>query len=85
MSAPQTKPHKLGQGALRTHRFLLDQGGWWDVRELAKALDLSDSAGVYVQIQALLNHRCVARKGTGVSGDPYRYGVTAACTDPTKL
>lgn len=85
MSAPQTKPHKLGRGALRTHAFLLDQGGWWDVRELGQGLELSDLSGLCLQLYALMHHRCIARKGTGVAGAPFRYGVTAACADPTKI
>lgn len=76
------KTHLLGRGALRTHRFLLDAGGWWNLREMVKAMDLSDTVGVHKQLQALYHHKCIARKGTGVAGDPYRFGVTAACVIP---
>lgn len=81
-TAPE-KTHLLGRGALRTHRFLLDAGGWWDLREMCKEMHLSDTAGVNRQLQALHHHKCIARKGKGVSGDPYRFGVTAACVIPT--
>lgn len=80
-TAPE-KHHLLGRGALRTHRFLLDAGGWWNLREMVEAMDLSDTAGVHKQLQALYQHKCIARKGTGVPGDPYRFGVTAACLIP---
>lgn len=74
--------HKLGRGALRTHRFLLAEGGWWNLREMCKEMNLSDTAGVNRQLQALHHHQCIERKGKGVSGDPYRFGVTAACVIP---
>jgi hypothetical protein len=81
MTAVAKRP-ALGRGALRTHRFLLAEGGWWNLREMVEAMNLSDTAGVHKQLQALYHHKCIARKGTGVAGDPYRFGVTAACVIP---
>lgn len=71
---------KLGRGALRTYRFILNQGGWWGLREIARDLLLTDHAGMHKQLQLLHKQGYIARKGAGVAGDPYRFGVTAACT-----
>jgi predicted DNA-binding transcriptional regulator len=70
----------LGRGALRTYRFILNQGGWWNLREIVHELLLSDHAGVHKQLQMLHAQGHIARKGAGVAGDPYRFGVIAACT-----
>jgi hypothetical protein len=82
-TAPE-KTHVLGRGALRTYQFLLDQGGWWAAREMVHELNLTGGASLNRQLLALHQHKCVVRKGTGVAGDAYRYGVTLACVDPTK-
>jgi hypothetical protein len=75
----------IKRGALRTHRFLLDEGGWWALREIEQALELSDQSGLGKQLRALLHHKCIVRKGTGTPGDPYTYGVTPPCTDPIRF
>lgn len=82
MSAGTATPPqpKLGRGAVRTFRFLLDQGGWWDAREMCRALELTHVVSLLPQLRKLMEHKHIARKGAGVAGDPYRYGVTTACT-----
>ncbi len=80
MSAATANPTKLGRGAVRTFRFLLDQGGWWDSREMCQALELTHVVSLLPQLRKLMECQHIARKGAGVAGDPYRYGVTTACT-----
>lgn len=77
---PTQLVRKLGRGALRTYRHLLNQGGWWSVRELCQALEVSRGESLTPQLNELLDRRHITRRGAGVSGDPYRYGVLAACT-----
>jgi len=76
--------HKIGDAAILTHKFLLHQGGWWDLSEISLAFGFAETHGLKKQIQALYHHKCIARKGAGVAGDRYRYGVTAACAVPRK-
>lgn len=73
------KTRKLGRGALRTYAHLLNAGGWWDIRELADAVDVVAIESIYPQLHRLLFGQHIVRKGSGVRGDPYLYGVTAAC------
>jgi len=77
--APDVKTRKLGRGAVRTYRFLLNEGGWWSMREMCRALELTHEVSLMPQLQELLQRQHVVRRGAGVSGDPYRFGVTAAC------
>jgi hypothetical protein len=79
VSGAATTQPKLGRGAVRTFRFLLDQGGWWDAREMCRALELTHVVSLLPQLRKLMEHKHIVRKGDGVAGSPYRYGVTAAC------
>lgn len=83
MTAAPTQPtqpaRKLGRGALRTYRHLLNQGGWWSVRELCDALEVTRNVSLLPQLYELLDRQHIMRRGAGVAGDPYTYGVTAAC------
>jgi hypothetical protein len=40
---------------------------------------LTHEVSLMPQLQELLQRQHVVRRGAGVSGDPYRFGVTAAC------
>jgi hypothetical protein len=73
-----TQPIK--RGARRTYALLLNEGGWWSMRELGHKLGLTWHNSLGAQLFALHIAGHIARKGTGVSGDPYTYGVTAKCT-----
>lgn len=79
MRAPEVKTRKLGRGALRTYRHLLNQGGWWSVRELCDALEVTYNVSLLPQLNELEVRNHIKRRGAGVSGDPYRYGVIASC------
>lgn len=78
MTAVATRP-ALGRGALRTYRFLLGQGGWWSAREMCQALELTHEVSLLPQLRKLLAHKHIVRRGDGVAGKPYQYGVTALC------
>lgn len=78
-TTPQPTTRKLGRGAVRTYRHLLNQGGWWSIRELCDALEVTRGESLMPQLHKLEDHKHITRRGAGVSGDPYRYGVTAAC------
>lgn len=75
-----TQPvRKLGRGALRTYRHLLNAGGWWSVRELCQALEVTHYVSLLPQLNELEVRKHITRRGAGVAGNPYRYGVTVAC------
>lgn len=79
MSAAKLGARKLGRGALRTYEFLLNQGGWWCMRELCQALEVSQGAALLPQLRVLLEREHIARRGAGRAGDPHVFGVLASC------
>lgn len=69
----------LGRGALRTYEFLLNQGGWWSLRELCQALELTHGVSLLPQLRVLLERQHIARRGAGRAGDPFEFGVPTSC------
>lgn len=70
---------RLGRGALRTYAFLLNAGGWWDMRELCQSLEVTHCVSLLPQLRVLLERKHIARRGAGRAGDPYEFGVPTSC------
>ncbi len=49
------------------------------MRELCQALELTHSVSLLPQLRELLARKHIARRGAGVSGDPYEFGVPTSC------
>lgn len=79
MNAANLEPRKLGRGALRTYRFLLNEGGWWSIREMCQAFEVMNGVSLLPQLRMLLSRRHIARRGAGMAGDPHVFGVTTTC------
>jgi hypothetical protein len=63
---------------MRAYVLLLNEGGWWSLREISWALEVHVST-LYPQLEALLGRQHIARRGAGKAGTPHVFGVTTAC------
>lgn len=70
---------RLGRGAVRTYSFLLNEGGWWAVREMSQAFELTGGSTLSRQLRELLDAGHIARRGNGKAGTPYEFGVLTTC------
>lgn len=82
MSSAAVLVHKterrLGPGARRAHGLLLNEGGWWSMREMCWALEVN-GATLLPQIAVLLGRQHIARRGAGKAGEPFEYAVLVSC------
>jgi hypothetical protein len=74
-----THPTGLGRSALQAYRLLLNEGGWWTLKEIAYAREIFVHNGLRDALKKLVDDLHVERRGSGSGCDPYRYGVTAKC------
>ena len=75
-------PTRITHGHVADWQFLLKQGGYWTAKEIAQAHEQLTFGNRQARLERLFAGGHVMRKGAGVNGDPYRYGVTARCTEP---
>ncbi len=79
MVAPAARPtRRLGAGAQRAYALLLNEGGWWSVREMCWALEVN-GASLLPQMATLLARQHIARRGAGKAGEPFEYAVLPVC------
>lgn len=72
-------PTGLGRSELQAYRLLLNEGGWWTLKEIAYAREIFVHRGLRNALKKLVDDLHVERRGSGSGCDPYRYGVTTKC------
>lgn len=77
VAAPPTL-RRLGRGVLRVYALLLNEGGWWSLREISWVLEAPGST-LHPHLETLLGRQHIARRGAGKAGTPYEFGVTTTC------